>query len=128
MPFHGKNGVVYSDTDAVAEVTEFDYNDDAKLANNTTKGDTSQQYAAGIADGGGKVSCLWDPTDTNGQNTLRQGQVVDLHLYPDGNVTARIELTGSVTIETMTITSPLEDMNKVDFTFKGVLTESAVPA
>ncbi len=126
MSEHGKNGVAYSGSTAIAEITEFDYNDDAKLANKTVKGDTSQQYEPGITDGGGKISCLWDPSDAAGQATLRKGQTVVLHLYPDTKTIGEVELFGSVVIETMTITSPMEDMNKADFTFKGVLVEQSI--
>jgi len=124
---HGKEGTVYSDTTIVGEVTDWSYTENASLADDTEITDSGKTYKAGIPDGSGRVTCHWDPDDTNGQNTLRTGDSVTLHLYPTGKVTGYTEFTGSVVIESMEITGSRDGMVQAVFTYKGVLDESTVP-
>ena len=126
---HGDEGAVYSDTTVVAEVTDFDYTEVIGKAKDSAKGDANESYKAGRKDGSGKISCWWDPSDTSGQNTLRVGQTVTLHLYPEGKATAYTDLNGAVLIDLMTITSPKdESICEATINFTGVLTWGAVPA
>ena len=125
---HGDEGSVYSDTTAVAEVTDFNYNETIALAEDSCKGDTNKSYQTGRKDGSGTVKAWWDPSDTDGQVTLRAGDTVTLHLYPEGKTATYTDLNGSVIIESIDISSPNEGICEASFNFRGVLTEGAVPA
>ena len=123
---HGDEGAVYTGAYAVAEVTDFDYTEVIGKAKDTAKGDTAESYKTGRKDGSGTVNCWWDPSDTTGQNTLRAGETVTLNLYPEGRTATYTELTGSVIIDSVTITSPKdESICEAKFSFTGVLTEGA---
>ena len=124
---HGNSGVVYSGASAVAEVTDFDYTEVIGKAKDSAKGATNDSYKSGRKDGSGKVACWWDPSSA-GQATLRVGQTVVLHLYPEGKTPGYTDLTGSVLIDSMTITSPKdESICEATINFTGVLTEGDVP-
>jgi hypothetical protein len=124
---HGSEGSVYVSTNKVAEVTSFDYDEDARAVENTECGDAAATYSAGIPDGTGRISCMWDPSDTDGQNALREGETATLHLCPTGKVSQEYELTGSVLITRFRLTQSLTDMERAEIEFKGILTEQQVP-
>jgi len=123
---HGKEGSVYVGANEVGEVTDWSYTENASLAEDTEITNSGKTYKAGIPDGGGRITCHWDPDDTDGQNTLRAGDSVTLHLYPTGNDAGDVEFTGSAIIESMEITGSRDGMVQAVFTYKGVLTEQTI--
>lgn len=125
---HGNSGVAYVGANQVLEVKSFTYNETVELLDASVAGDTEVKWiGGGKRDGSGSVTCLWDPTDTNGQTTLRAGQTVTLHLYWSGNAAGETEHTGNVVIESHDISQDDRAIETVTFNFKGVLTEGVAP-
>lgn len=118
---HGKDGVVYSGTGAVAAVTSWSYEEIVDIDQQRVKGADNVIEAAGHLAGSGSIDCLLDTADTTGQNTLVPGQTIALHLYPDGKEAGDLDLTGNVIIEKRGKTSPSNAHNTASFTFRGVL-------
>lgn len=125
--YHGKVGAVYSGTYKIAEVTEWSYDEDCRAQEDTELGDTAGTETPGIKIGSGRISCWWDPTDTNGQVTLREGETVSLHLYPEGFVSQKTDFNGSVLIKRMSLSGGTQSMEKAEFEFGGVLAEGTKP-
>ncbi|MAR56935.1 MAG: hypothetical protein CMM93_07105, partial [Rickettsiales bacterium] len=86
----GKNGIVkvgVSPT-VVAEVREWSLDVAADTADNTTM--NSAQSNGGwktntdtLKEWNGSVSCYWDPSDSNGQESLTAGASLAVEFYPN---------------------------------------------
>lgn len=120
----GNEGIVKISTYTIAEVTGWEYNENASLVEDSELVDTVKTYKAGQKDGSGTIECHWDPTDTNAQKTLRSGASIALVLYPTG-VGVGTKWSGTVPIETMKINGSRDGLVEATFTFKGVLAETA---
>ena len=124
--FKVADGAVYSGSYAVAEITGYNYGDSVTLVEDSNAFDTQESYKVGKKKGDGGIRCHYDPTDTNGQNTLRSGETVTLHIYPRGTTPGLKEFIGSVKIETFKTTGEDEGLVEAEFTFKGILTEEVI--
>lgn len=120
---HGKSGAVYLGANEVLEVKSWSYDETVETADATAMGDTEKSYLAGVKDGSGSVTCLWDPDDTTGQNALTTGSSVALNLYPEGEGAGGVELAGTVIVTGRSPSGDLGAVVEISFTFQGVLTE-----
>ena len=116
---HGLEGVVAVGVNEVAEVTEFSVTERIATTADSAKGDTWETHLTGLKSWDGTLTCHWDETDTNGQLAMTNGASVTLNLLPEGNTSGDVELTGTATIEEISISSPLEGTVTATFTFKG---------
>jgi hypothetical protein len=116
---HGKAGVVRNGANPVAEVTEFSIETSVSLADDTVMGDTWESHLAGIKKWSGSLTCFLDESDTNGQVALDEGASVTLNLYPDGTTTGKKYITGTVTIETVTVNVTKDGVATRAFSFRG---------
>jgi len=125
---HGNEGVVKVGANSIAEVQEWAYEEsDAAVLEKTSMGDSAAEYiAAGCKRGGGSVNCLLDETDTDGQNALTAGASVTLNLYPSGADTGNTYWSGTVIIETVSMSGGKAGFEERTFTFRGVLTSGTV--
>lgn len=120
MPLiHGKSGALYANMHQIAQVTNWSYQESVDLAEVTVIGDTHKKYHPGLKEGSGSLACLWDVKD-NGQMTLKAGDVVTLHVYPQGKADG-LEYTGDVHIESFTVSGDRDSLIKMDLQFKGIL-------
>lgn len=116
---HGKEGVVKLGSNAVAEVTEFEFSADVDTADDTAKGDSSRTHLVGYKSWEGSLSCHWDETDTNGQVVLVEGASVTLNLYPEGADSGDTYYGGTATVRNLRIASPLDGVVSASFNFQG---------
>lgn len=125
---HGNDGIVKIETDAVAEVQKWSYEEeDVALAPKTSMGDTEETYLpSGCKRGSGSIECLFDDADTTGQDLLVLGSPVALKLYPANDISGDVEYTGNVYVEKRSVEVGKEDPNAIKFDFKGVLTKGTV--
>jgi len=119
-------GAVKVGSNAVAEITGYNYGDGVNLIEDSNAFDTQESYKVGKKKGDGAIRCHYDPTDTNGQNALRSGESVDLSIYPIGEESGDIDLNGTVIIETFKTTGEDGGLVDAEFTFKGVLSEDTI--
>lgn len=125
--YTGNEGSIKIGANAIAEVKDFAINTHAETVDDTTKGDDWRTFKTTFKSWDGSLNCLWDDTDTNGQRLCIEGAEITVDLYPGGEATGRIHLTGSAIITERTIESP-EDLATHAITFQGngALTEAAV--
>lgn len=127
---HGKNGVVKSGSNAVAEIQEWSVEETAKTADDTAMNDTWETHIAGqtINSWDGNLTCSWDETDTNGQQTLTVGASVVLNLYPEGTGAGATYKTGTATITKVGLDVKRDGVVKRSFSFQGngALSETTV--
>lgn len=128
----GNEGLVRVGANTVAEVTEFEVTQSVAPVDDTSMGDTWKSHIAGsgIREWSGSLTCHWDETDTNGQETLVVGASVTLNLYPEGNQSTDKYYTGLATITEVKVTAKMDgDTIKRSFNFQGsgALTLSTVP-
>ena len=128
----GNEGQVKVGANTVAEVTEFEFTQSVAPVEDTTMGDSWKSHipGSGIKEWSGSLTCHWDETDTNGQETLVVGASVTLNLHPEGSQSTDKYYTGLASITEVKITTKMDgDTIKRSFSFmgNGALTLSTVP-
>lgn len=119
---HGKVGTVFNNTNAVGEVTAFEYSETADTAEDSVMGDTVKSYKAGLRDGSGSVTCRFDPDDTQ-QNAMDPGTTITLKLRPEGTGTGLDEWSGSVIVTGKSVSVSFDGIEELKLDFQGVLTQ-----
>jgi predicted secreted protein len=67
----------------------------------------------------GSLSCYWDETDTNGQETLDAGSSIDIKVYPEGADTGDTYFSGTAIVTGISRKATLDGMVEATFSFKG---------
>jgi len=124
----GSEGVIYNDTNQVAEVRSFSIDEVMDTIEDTSMGDSSRTYKAGLKQFTATVSAFWDETDTNGQGGFDVGSEVTLKLYPEGNASGDTYYSGTALVTGKTINSSFDGMVEAEYSFQGsgALTETTV--
>ncbi len=127
--YHGKTGVVKSGANVVSQTTKFTLNTKASTQDTTVQGSAWEAHMIGVNSWSGQIDCLFDATDTTGQETLIEGASITVNLYPYGVVTGSKYFTGTATIESLGLDSMKEGIVTRNFQFKGngILTRSTAP-
>jgi hypothetical protein len=115
----GDEGVVLEGANQVAEVRSFSITEEIGIIPDTAKGDTADTHKSGRKRWFGTISCWWDQDDT-AQGNMQPGDSITIKVYPEGNTSGDIELTGTCTIESVTESSPEgESIAEVEIAFRG---------
>jgi len=124
----GSEGVIFNDTNQVAEVRSFSVDEVMDTIEDTSMGDSSRTYKAGLKQFTATVSAFWDETDTNGQGGFDVGSEVTLKLYPEGNASGDTYYSGTALVTGKTINSSFDGMVEAEYSFQGsgALTETTV--
>jgi hypothetical protein len=125
---HGNEGSAAIGANAIAEVTAWSYSEtDPAIVEDTAIGDTTTtRLASGRVDGSGSVTCHFDETDTNGQESMTAGATVTLNLYTEGTASGDAYYTGDVIIETVETSVDMSSVSARTFNFVGPLTYTTV--
>lgn len=96
----GNEGTVKIGSNAVAEITEYEFTETVQPVDDTAMGDSYKTHIAGsgIKEWSGSMTCHWDETDTNGQVAMTPGASVTLNLYPEGATSGDVYWSGTATI------------------------------
>lgn len=122
----GKDGVVKvgASPAAIAEVREWEIKTTGETVDKTSM--NSQGANGGwrthehtLKAWEGSVSCFWDETDTNGQETLDVGAEVALKVYPEGADTGDTYFSGTAIVTDVTRKAVVDGMVEAAFSFKG---------
>ena len=98
MPcYNGSDGVVKVGGTAVGRVTEFSVEETCELRDCTAMGDASKVVKAGRKEWSGSMTVNMEKDDA-GQGALQVGAEVSLKLYPGGDATGEVELSGDAII------------------------------
>jgi len=124
----GSEGVIYNNTNQVAEVRSFSVDETMDTIEDTSMGDSSRTFKAGLKQFTATVSAFWDETDTNGQGGFDVGAEVTLKLYPEGNASGDTYYSGTALVTGKTINSSFDGMVEAEYSFQGsgALTETTV--
>jgi predicted secreted protein len=101
---------------------------DSTSINTATANGGYRTFAATLLMWEGSLTCFWDETDTNGQETLDAGATVALKLYPEGDTTGDVFFSGNAIVTNVSRKGVLDGMVEASFSFKGTgaLTQSTV--
>ncbi len=99
----GSEGLVKVGANTVAEVLSWSVTEEAEMVEDTQLSDSAKTFVAGQTMWTAEVTCHWDETDTNGQEALTVGASVTLNLYPEGDSSTDVELTGTALVQNVGI-------------------------
>ena len=124
----GSEGVIKSGANTVAEVRSYTVSETGDTIEDTSMGDASRTYKAGLKTWTASVEAMWDETDTNGQGSFDVGSSVTLNVYPEGSSSGDIYYTGSAIVTGKTVNETFDGMVEASFTLQGTgaLSESTV--
>lgn len=124
----GSEGVIKSGANTVAEVRSYTISETGDTIEDTSMGDSSRTFKAGLKTFTASVEAFWDETDTNGQGSFDVGSSVTLNVYPEGSSTGDVYYTGSAIVTGKTINATFDGMVEASFTLQGsgALSESTV--
>lgn len=126
---HGKDGIVRIGSNAVAEVREFSLSIEADTADDTAMGDTWKSHLVGMKSWSGSVTCMWDETNTTGQEAMTEGASVALKLYLEGVATGATFYEGTATVTSVNFSQSLDGIVTRSFNYlgNGAVTKSTAP-
>ena len=124
----GSEGVVKVGANTVAEVTGFSFDETADTIETTALSNSGRTYVADYVTFSGSIDCMWDETDTNGQEAMTVGAEVTLNLYPEGSGAGAQFYTGSAIITSISRANAMGSTVTASFSFQGanVLTSDTV--
>lgn len=127
----GNEGLVRSGSNAVAEIDNWNFNENVSPVDDSAMGDAWKTHIPGSGMRGwqGSIECHWDETDTNGQQTLVAGASVTLSLCPEGYTTGDKYWTGLATVQERGLNVQKDGSTiRASFNFlgNGALTETTV--
>lgn len=118
----------------VAEVREWELNTTSDTAEtssiNTVQGNGGwRTFGATLLSWEGTITCFWDETDINGQQTIDAGVTVALKLYPEGSATGATFFSGNAIVTAVNRKAAIDGVVEAVFSFKGTgaLTEGTAP-
>lgn len=106
----GCEGVVKVADNTVAEVRSWNLDETTEILDASAMGSCAKVKKAGMTDGTGSITCLWDETDTAGQGVMTNGAEVELKLYPAGDEIGDTFVTFQAIITTAGVTSSYDGM------------------
>lgn len=116
---HGKDGLVWADSNFIAEITEFTLTETAETADDTAKGDAANTHLVGQVGWNATVKGHYDPDDA-GQVSLTVGAVMaGVRFYPEGANSGDTYETGAATVTGVSRQATLRGVVEVDFTLSG---------
>lgn len=117
---HGTEGQVLIGSNAVGELVEYTYRESAEFDEDTELGDLwKTTHATARKEWSGEITCHFDETDTNGQETLLIGAEVTIHFYPEGTGTGNVDITGTARITGVEVGVARPQVTSRRFTFEG---------
>jgi predicted secreted protein len=124
----GSEGVLKSGANTVAEVRSYTISETGDTIEDTSLGDASRTYKAGLKTWTASVEAFWDDSDTNGQGSFDVGASVTLNVYPEGSSTGDMYYTGTALVTGKTINATFDGMVEASFTLQGTgaLSETTV--
>lgn len=124
----GSEGTLKVGSNAVAEIRSFSINETGETIEDTSMGDTSRTFKAGLKTFTASVEVFWDETDTSGQGALDVGSEVTLNVYPEGDTSGDTYYSGTTVVTGKTVTGSFDGMVEASFELQGTgaLTETTV--
>lgn len=123
----GSIGKVYFGTNAVGEVIEFEYDEEApQIQKPPAMLDTAAVFSTGLKKGAGTVKLNYDSADVQ-QQGMDASDAITLNLYPEGNATGKKYRSGPAVITSLKEHVATEEYTSQEFSFSGTLLRTTVP-
>lgn len=124
----GSEGTLKVGSNSLAEIRSFSINETGETIEDTSMGDTSRTFKAGLKTFTASVEVFWDETDTTGQGALDVGSEVTLNVYPEGDTSGDTYYSGTTVVTGKTVTGSFDGMVEASFELQGTgaLTETTV--
>ena len=124
----GSEGSVAVGANTVAGLKSFSVNEQMSPIEDSEMSDSAKTFKAGPTEWDGQLECMWDETDTLGQEAMTIGASVTLNIYPEGATTGGQFGTGTALITSVPVAGEFQGMVTRSFSFKGTgaLTWAAV--
>lgn len=113
----GKDGVVKSGSNVVAEVRDWSLEETADVIEDTAMGDTTRTKKVGLTSASGSLNCYWDEGDT-AQSSMTVGAEITLGLYPEGTTTGDTYATCSAIVTSVGKSAAFDGMVEQAFSFE----------
>lgn len=117
--FSGKDGVVEIGANAVANIRGFDVTSESSTVDDTVCGATWETHIATFKRWSASVNCLWDDSDTNGQDLMVEGASLVFHFKPEGSDVGDVDYTGTGTVEQLVRRLTHDGLVEASFNVKG---------
>lgn len=119
--YSGNSGIVQvgGTPSTIQKVQTFSVTESAATQSTNAMGDAWETHLTGKLSWSGSIECLLDRADTTGQNSLTIGSSVAVKLYPEGNASTRMELTGTATVTSIDTSVDQDAANTVKFEVTG---------
>jgi predicted secreted protein len=120
MPTHaGSEGTVRVGANAIAEIRSYSLEESGDTIDDSTMGDVSRTYLAGLRTFTGTIDVLWDETNTTGQLALTVGATITLNVYPEGAATGDMYYHGSAIVTGRSISASYDGLVEMSISVQG---------
>jgi hypothetical protein len=117
--YSGRDGVIELSGNTIAEVKDFSITETSNTTPRTVLGDEYERVEPTTKAWSGSVNVFYDPTDSTGQALMSAGSKVSLTLYPVGDTSGLMELSGTVLINDFNVNTSNESLVEASFSFEG---------
>jgi hypothetical protein len=115
----GSEGTVKVGSNAIAEIRSFSIEETADTLDDTTMGTIARTYKSSLTTFTGTIDVLWDETDESGQGALIIGASVTLNLYPEGDTSGDVYLTGEAIVTGRSVNSTFDGLVEMSISVQG---------
>ena len=115
----GSEGTVKVGSNAIAEIRSFSIEETADTLDDTTMGTIARTYKSSLTTFTGTIDVLWDETDESGQGALIIGGSVTLNLYPEGDTSGDVYLTGEAIVTGRSVNSTFDGLVEMSISVQG---------
>jgi len=115
----GSEGTVKVGSDAIAEIRSFSIEESADTLEDTSMGDTARTYKSSLTTFTATIDVLWDESDTAGQGALTNGAEVTFGLYPEGDTTGDVYLTGTGIVTGRSVSASFDGLVEMSISLQG---------
>jgi len=114
----GSEGLIRIGTTTVGELRSYTLDQTADTIEDTSLGDTTRTYKAGLKGFTGSASLFFDEADA-GQLLIVVGTEISIKVYPEGNTAGDKFYEGSAIVTAYNISASFDGMVEAEMTFTG---------
>jgi len=117
--YSGNGGTVKVATNTIAEILSFSIDSSAATIDDTALSDTASSFKAGKTSWTASIECHFDPTDTNGQNSMVVGNSMSFVFYQRGETTGDPTITGTAIITSTSSSNASDSIISQTYSLQG---------
>ena len=114
----GSEGLIRIGTTTVGELRSYTLEQTADTIEDTSLGDTTRTYKAGLKGFSGSASLFFDEADS-GQLLIVVGTEISIKVYPEGNTAGDKFYEGSAIVTAYNISASFDGLVEAEMTFTG---------